>query len=632
MPRGGWLLLAGLGIVLGVFSYWYIYTTFGYYDDTGDWLIGLSYWAHHGGLYTTTYSQCGPFYYECWWLIYTVTGLAINPNDGYLMSLLAWTLTATLFGVAVWRFTGRLALGVLALIATQLLCENFGAEVMEPAHLSYALVAVVLVIVSGWARAPARGRMLSMVGCGALCAAVIFTKVNIGVLVTCGVLFAAAAYWPDQRVRRLIRPLASVLLVILPLALMSSGLHGALLSSFYRLGILAELSVISLVAVGSTAVVDRLAFTTREARAWLAGAVGMAAVVIIVIVLDGTPPGKVISGALTGQAGLAKLFDVAPEVLVGTLVMGGISTGCAICIGIARRRGAGASLDRIVFSSVAAVLRLAAGVWILLTSVPPGGVLNLGTFIEPGRFAWGMPLAWIVVLGAGRTETVHSRFVRTVVATVGVLGCLEVFPVAGSQLAWASLLLVPVAVLLMWDGVQILGANQQRPGMSAAWAVVALVLTITIVGRTWPDLRAGVLNYDRWVSFNVPAGQRIRQQRVLATPVHETAAFLRRHCPTFVSSPGLNSFYFFTDETPPTGLNTTQWRRLLSAAQQDRIVAALRSNPRMCVLESAGLNGFWYSPAFPAPLPSPLLRYIQHNYTNVVSYGMYSVAERNKPS
>ena len=44
----------------------------------------------------------------------------------------------------------------------------------------------------------------------------------------------------------------------------------------------------------------------------------MAAVVIIVIVLDGTPPGKVISGALTGQAGLVKLFDISSVVLVGT--------------------------------------------------------------------------------------------------------------------------------------------------------------------------------------------------------------------------------------------------------------------------------------------------------------------------
>ena len=52
----------------------------------------------------------------------------------------------------------------------------------------------------------------------------------------------------------------------------------------------------------------------------------------------------------------------------------------------------------------------------------------------------------------------------------------------------------------------------------------------------------------------------------------------------------------------------------------------------MCVLESTDMDNFWYNPTFPAPLPSPLLRYIQHNYTSVVSYGIYSVAERNKLS
>ena len=100
----------------------------------------------------------------------------------------------------------------------------------------------------------------------------------------------------------------------------------------------------------------------------------------------------------------------------------------------------------------------------------------------------------------------HSRFVRTVVATVGVLGCLEVFPSPGLAIVWASLLLVPVAVLLMWDGVQILEANQTAPGYVCSVGRCGLVLTITIVGRTWPDLRAGVMNCDQLGLLQRPRG------------------------------------------------------------------------------------------------------------------------------
>ena len=467
LPSGGWLLLAGLGIILGVCSYRYIYTTFGFYDDTGDWLIGLSYWAHHGGLYTTTYSQCGPFYYECWWLIYTVTGLAINPDNGYLMSLLAWTLTAILFGVAVWRFTGRSVLGVLALIATQLLCETFGLEVMEPAHLCFTLVAVVLVIVSGWARAPrAADRMLSMVGCGALCAAVIFTKVNIGVLVTCGVLFAAAAYWPDQGVATA-RPAARV---------------GAPCHPAARVDVRRPARVSAVLLLPSRNPCRAVRDLARRRR--FHGGGGSAGL------HHSRGPGLAGWWRRHGSGGDHR--DRARRHAAGQGDQrcpdraGGPRQAVPYLVGSAcRNAGDGWHLNRLrdlyrrrqaprgrrepgphrLFLGRSGAQAGRRSVDPARPPSRPGVFVNLGAFVEPGGFAWGMPLAWIVVLGAGRTETVHSRFVRTVVATVGVLGCLEVFPVAGdSQLAWASLLLVPVAVLLMWDGARILEANQTAPG------------------------------------------------------------------------------------------------------------------------------------------------------------------------
>jgi hypothetical protein len=112
-------------------------------------------------------------------------------------------------------------------------------------------------------------------------------------------------------------------------------------------------------------------------------------------------------------------------------------------------------------------------------------------------------------------------------------------------------------------------------------------------------------------------------------PIDAVTSYVKKHCGTFESLPGLNSFYFLSGETPPTGLNTTQWMNLLSLGQQADVLATLRRTPRLCVIEDHYLVHFWDQSR---PLKqTPLVTYIENNFSIVQKMGPYLLLQRTHP-
>jgi hypothetical protein len=104
----------------------------------------------------------------------------------------------------------------------------------------------------------------------------------------------------------------------------------------------------------------------------------------------------------------------------------------------------------------------------------------------------------------------------------------------------------------------------------------------------------------------------------------QVTAALKADCSTFVGLPGLNSFYFFTAEPPPTGLNTTQWMYLMDDRTQMRIVDAMQKQARPCVLENLSVLSFWQE-GRPLPADSPLLNYIRSNFRPIDTIDDYII-------
>jgi len=140
--------------------------------------------------------------------------------------------------------------------------------------------------------------------------------------------------------------------------------------------------------------------------------------------------------------------------------------------------------------------------------------------------------------------------------------------------------------------------------MGGALAVALIVLTAIGAFATHRQLATA---YAQGVPFGLPGAEGIRVPAEQAALYQFLVGTLKARCRTFVTQPGLNSFYFFTGMEPPTRANTTIWMLLLSDTQQERIVARLADAPApVCALRRQR-----------RVYTTPLARYIEERFVTL---------------
>jgi hypothetical protein len=629
---GAFLCLSALLAYVGYFP---MFASFKFYDDEGYWLIALRSYSQHGSLYHRTFSQCGPFYYEAWSFFYSVTGAKIDPDSAHLATLGIWVVTSLVFGIGVWVLTGRVLLGLAAQTVAFVLLFPLINEPMEPAGLAYLLAGFVLLGIALVRRGRPR---LGMALVGVSTSALIFTKINIGLLVAGGLVYAFIVCWSSGRwsaVRKGVGALglASILLVLtLPLI-------DQTWVQLYVVLIGASLGAL-IASVSGTEVLDNDVGRTAVRYA-VGGAICTAIVISIAVLANGTSITELVQGAILGQRNLAQNFRFAPPVTSHEEVLAAGIAAAGVVAAILHRHSRGSARSGCF---VPAIGRLVIGIWMLLTiTMAPGGLSPAFTSISlphltgitppGGSFVFAVPFAWLATRRPTRVADGPNSFPRVAIAAMAILGCLEAFPVGGSQFVWASLLVVPAAVLIIHDGVELLADRPwsetplhipvQRVARVIAFGCIALATAAMLWSSYSQTLSTYRAAYRTDPAIPSSGSQRIHLRVAQVERISEVDAFLQRHCSTFFSLPGLNSFYFFAHQSPPSDLNTTQWWNLLSPGQQAVVLAKLERTPRLCVIEEPTLTAFWDQGR---PLrPTPLALYLRHDFVHVRTVGPYEL-------
>ncbi len=623
---------AGITTFLAYVGYFAIYSYFGPYDDEGYWLISLRSYHLHGSLYHDTFSQAGPLYYEIWSLVYSLFDMPINWDTGRLLTLVVWIGTSVLMGIGIWVLSKRALLGLLAQVVSFLVLFLLSSVSMEPAGLAHLFGAVVLLGLALYLRGKHSAAMV-LIGVGSTAA--IFTKVNIGAFIVAGLVAAVALTWRSRKLLHAHKVVVASSLLLLPILIMAQVLQAQWAWHYCMLEVLYLIALCAILLSGNTSNKAQVP-SAREICLVLATAAGSAALITVGIVANGTSLWQFIVGAFFSQRGLAQAFlhqrvvplpISAPEVITTIL-----SSALALFIGLwTFKRG-----DRHPwFSSVVAgYLRLAAGFWILLSIVQGfAGWMFVGLVLGPRlstpvpgmSFLLAAPFAWIAVLGGRDEENDHRRFVRVAICVIGVLACLEGFPVAGAQMLWASLGLVPVGVLCIIDGLSLIPQRKRnsrrafRIVVPSLGTVLVASLTLSLVlgtgGRTLSIWRNA---HSKGESLGLLGAVRVRLPRPEVDQFRVITQFLKANCSTYWSIPGLNSFYFFSGETPPTGLNSTQsWWNALSWNQQHSVLTALVHTPRLCLIEGYGYLDFQHI------IQTPLVRYVETAFVASKATGAY---------
>ena len=570
--RPGWPQTLAVGVVtagLVVAAALVMFSAFMFYDDEGYVLLSLRNFAEHGGLYRDVYTQYGPFPFVFYSALHAL-GFPLTHTAGRLLTLGAWTGTALAAAALTGYVTRHILLRLLVLAGVFV---YLWVMANEPSHPGGLIVLLTVLLAAAGYRWIDRGNVDRWaVAVGLVTAALLLTKINIGVFAA----FSACSWWllhhQNDNVRRWALPLTAVWGVALPLALMRPLLSAPWVQSYALVFACSAVAVMAAIASGSTGRAGWRALGTGLAAAGLA-----AVVVIAVVLLRGTTPYDLLNGLLLeplrhpGNFSLRFLWPPGIRI-VATLSL----VACAAAWILRRRHGC-----RIDATIAGLRIALALALAVNLARYP---------FVRPDylAFGWALPCLWLFAWPLAGEKPSASAARAWV--TLLVLGqCLHVFPVPGSQIAWGSVLLLPLAAIGAWEGAVWLAARfpaawpASRATALGARCVVAAFFAVT----AW-KFASVAGRYREGEHLRLPGAEMIKLPDHAAARTRVLALNAVLHADVLFSLPGMFSFNLWTDLPTPTRANVTHWFSLLDAPRQQAIIDVLEAHPRAGVIIDRG--------------------------------------------
>jgi len=526
------------------------------FGDEGYVIASLASFADRGHLYTETFSQYGPGFYSTVGLLFDLMDVGTaSLGPGRWATLVLIVLSGTSGGVAVWLFTRRALLALMA----QLFVVAFllTPQVQSPLHPGHVLALLLMLVAAclAWGTDARRRRVAGCVG--ALLATLALIKVNVGGLAFGGVVAAVTALHPSRRIR--LTGLALGLL--LPVGLLAVDAGDAWVRTLLFASVLGVLVVY--VGLQQSPRVRLPAPVLVSFVRWMLIAAGL---LTIPVLLTGSSIFDVVDGALIAPTRQRNVYSVPFEADIATVwsIIAVVIVAGALW---ANRTARYTSL---------AMVRSTAGLTMLLLLAD-----------DPRQH-----LAALVVLaacGAISGDRGFAAVSRSVLVMMAVLQPLHAYPTAGrDQVGWGSLLLVIVAFVNLAAGLPPLTKMLTRfiPGRVASGLVSAtVVVVIAAVGGVLP--RTEYATFGTLEPLSLPGASSVRLRLDNALIDRELAGLLQSHCDSYYSLPGINRFYVLAEMPLVTGLNTTAWPALFDVDTQRRVVEDLDAfEGELCLLHN----------------------------------------------
>jgi hypothetical protein len=611
------LVYTGVAIAAAVAAYYAIFTNFALYDDEGTLLVTLQAFAHGDTLYRDVYSPYGPFYYELFGGFFALTGSAVTNDASRTIVMVFWVATSLLYGISAQRLTGRLALGAGAMIAAFAPLVVLGNEPMHPQTLCVLLLGgITLLAVTASDRRPAAWGGLA----GALLAALVLTKLNLGVYALAAAVFAAALTLEPLRSRSWVRWPVVAAVVAMPLLVAYRDLG----QEWVRNLVAVEALALAAIAIAGW----RLGERVREEglTRWLLGAaVGFAIAflaIVVAILLNGSSLADVYDGMVT-EALRVREVNMTPFPMSAAVIDWAVASVAVAFLALRLRRPEAGPP-----SVLSGALRILAGVviWLTLARITP---LALNPSAQ-NQLSLPVVLAWVAVFPpAGAVESQFRRFVRIFLPALAVAEALQVYPVAGSQMGIAALAFVPVGALCIADGLAVLRAwsgdrgrvGVERFALVATVALVAFAVDLGINAIVRPGINS-IESYRHGTALPFPGAgalhlpeDQVQQYAAMVDALQENG------CTDFIGYPNINSMYLWAGIEPPPPAAPGVWLEALDSERQQRIVNELRASEKPCVVRSEARAALWLSGR---EVPQrPLVRYVFSDFRPVQTVGEF---------
>jgi hypothetical protein len=601
-----------------VIAYPTMFTVFAPWDDEGFMLISLQSFLEKGALYDQVYAQYGPFFYQIWAGLLSLIG-PVTHNTGRVITVLVWIASSLAIGITTYRITKDAVLGVAAQLSAFMVLVVIVREPMHPGGLTTLLLAAVALLST-------RARDVAPVAMGligAATAALMLVKINVGMFTLSAFLLVAAQCYPPIATRQWLRSAVELAFVALPVVMLGK-IHDPSVQGYALHAFVAALALVVIFREGRGLPRRQ----TKELGAFLLAFAGTFLLVCCGAIAAGTSPHGLYDGVIGQALRHAGVFFVPLTFPLQVFVFDAIGLATAIAHYVNR-----SNIRMEKWTTAFAILKILVGIGNCINVVGwafqyMGHNNNAGPF-ELHPFAL-TAFAWLIV--ASRTGTQYDmewRFPRYLLAALAVVQILHAYPIAGSQIGFAAFLLAPIGLICIRDGfVDLLAANQQRLDRIYFTITHAILVYLTTAGLLLLYLKT--VEFQRGMPLELPGSQRIRLDPDRAKLYREISETIKQNCGSFVTQPGMNSFYFWTKIRPPTDQNVTFWSRLLSDTTQERIVMKLEAIDGLCLLRNSSIQQDFWERGQPR-LEPPLVRFLSDGFIPVRIFGDYELLKRSIP-
>ena len=466
----------------------------------------------------------------CW-------GLPVNHDAGRLVTLVCWQFSALSGGYFVYKMTKDI---VLASAATLACTQVVSALANEPGHPQQIILPVLML--SCCVSLPGKHRQFWLVLSGAMAAALLFTKINVGIFSFAALACVLICSFPPGRLRTAGVTMLLAYMTGFPLLLMRHGLEGW----GGRYCLITVLCGVSTVVAGSLTMPPAQQ-PARNLMCAAAGTLAGSALIVLGTMLQGMSLATLVEGVVTAPLTHPKLF-LRPLWISNGEILSALLLSLGVGALYWSRDGWRARADLVD------ALRCAVGFCaMLLLAVNPQGIV------------WILPLLPLGLMPVrGGKWSWSDCYLRLFVTSLAAAQFLQGYPVAGTQISIAAAPVLLWAAICVHDGAGGLFrlmprvANLAGEGFPKDSLPGSLIVFALMAGM----LGSGSLAWR----YPYPAS-RLRGAASLHLPAEEEdryvflAGNIAANCDVLVTLPGMGSFNYWSGVPAPNVSNMTGWMR-----------------------------------------------------------------------
>ena len=606
-------------LITCIVAYPLMFTGFAEYDDEGFMLISLRSFLEKGALYDQVYGQYGPFFYQFWGDLFRLLGSVMTHDAGRAATLVVWVASSLAIGAVTFHITTSVLLGVASQLLVFAVLTVLATEPMHPGGLTTALLALIALL-STRASHVAPGVFAVI---GAATAALTLVKINVGLFALAAFLLVAASSYSIIRERWWLRTSIEVGFVLIPLLVMSSKIADSAAQRYLCHALIAGLALVLVLRSSD----DRARRPNRELGGYIIAFVVVALLIMGQTLVAGTSLAGLVDGIVGQALRHAGVFYVPLHLPYSVLVFDLCALLAAIAYSWLRP-----NMELPGWSLLFGLIGIAVGMWHCI-AVADWVVYRAGlSELTVERHPLGLAaFAWLVVIGdrKGPIENKQS-FVRRLLAALAVLQGIHAYPVAGSQIGFASFLLVPIGLICLKDGFSIVVRTRPPAVRLASGAVVGAFLLFLTTSTILSLYIRGEASFKSSADLKLNGAQRIRVAPDKAVLYQNIAAAIKNNCDSVFTQPGMASFNFWSDIRPPTDQNVTFWTRLLSENLQRRIAKDLQRIEGLCLLRNQAIETRFWTRGVPIP-ETPLVHFFRDGFVSIGTFGDYELLKRSGP-